>query len=251
MKTFPIYVLLFVSAVFNSCNKNKKHPPDTVNITALLDITDPMAIFPDAESLLSIYDFPKDKNKEAFFRLTTTTDKLLNPAIELHLPPAETTKKDNQFEDPDFREKEVLAFYEEVRKSIASFNTQKLEDTTLEHSECFRSIAGELTLMKEHKTGKCLLAVYSDLAENSDLDIVYGSGLQQLLKHPDTTLKRFETTGLLPNDLSGFTVLFIYQPKDREDDQRFNTMVRLYQKMLSKRGATVIVSADNPKYIQL
>ena len=224
----------------------------SVHVTALVDITDPRAILPDAQSLLLLYDFPKDKNKEAYFRLMTTTDKVLNQAIELHVAPAEETKKYNQFEDPDFREKEILAFYEAVRHSVASFNANRQLDTILGHSECFQSIARELFLMKEWKANKNALLIYSDLAERSDIFNIYGSGsVQQLLERPEILIKKFEATGLLPNDLSGFTVMFIYQPKNREDDKRFNEMAKLYQKMLTKRKATVLVNANNPKYLHL
>lgn len=252
MKTYQIYMILLVIMAYSACNEKQEYLPVSINITAMVDITDPNNVLPDAESLLSIYDFQNYKNKEAFFRLTTTTDKLLNPAIEIHLAAAEKTEKENQFEDPDFREKEVLAFYESVRSSIASFNIQKRHDSSLGHSECFRTIASELSRMKERKTSKYLLAVYSDLSENSDLYNIYKPvDLQQVFKYPDTVIKRFEETKLLPNDLSGFTVLFIYQSKNREDDKRFNAMAGLFKKLLFARKATVLISADNPKYIQL
>lgn len=248
-------ILLMVSLVLNTlvhvaCNKKPEHQTAAIQVIALVDITDPRDVLPDAESLLSFYDFMRDKNTKAFFRITATTDKLLNPVAEHHLASGDETEKDNKFDDPDYREKLVLSFYANVRQSVSAFNTKARYDTMLKHSECFRSIAGELARMKENKADKNLLVIYSDLGENSDLFSVYEkAALAHVLKNPDSVLKKFEATKLLPRSLSGFTVLFIFQPKNRAEDKLFTIMAGLYKKILSGLGAKVIIRSDNPKYL--
>jgi hypothetical protein len=104
--------------------------------------------------------------------------------------------------------------------------------------------------MKENKTDKSLLLVYSDLCENSDLFSVYKkTATEQLLKHPDSVLQKFEATGLLPQDFSHFTVMIIFQPRSRDQDRLFNAMAELYKRMLTSRRAKVIIRSDNPKYL--
>ncbi|HAO09405.1 MAG TPA: hypothetical protein DCQ50_21035 [Chryseobacterium sp.] len=250
MKTIRISLLLLVMAVYSSCQKKHKQQPLSVQVTSLVDITDPRAVMPDAETILSCFDFTNDKDKEAFFRLTTTTDKLLNPVSENHLASGYETEKDNQFDDPDYRKKLVLSFYSGIRECVNKFNTKSQHDSILRYSECFRSIASELVRMKENKADKSLLLVYSDLCENSDLFSVYKkTATEQLLKHPDSVLQKFESTGLLPEDLSHFTVTIIFQPRSRDQDRLFNAMAELYKRMLSNRRAKVIIGSDNPKYL--
>ena len=248
MKTYLITMLLFIAVFINSCDKKPEHY--TSSLTVLVDITNRREVLPAAEILLTFYDFAKGRNKEVFFRITTTTDKLLNPVAEHYLASGNETEKDNQFDDPDYREKLVLSFYSDVRQSVGAFNTNAQQDTILKHSECFRSIAGELARMKENKADKNLLVIYGDLSENSDLFSVYGKRVTgYVFKHPDSALQKFETTGLLPQDLSGFTVMIIFQPIDRDQDKLFNVMAGLYKKMLTARGAKVIIRSDNPKYL--
>lgn len=252
MRKITIYTLLLVSIVYISCGSREMKQETSRQITAMVDITDRRIVLPDAETILSLFDLKGDKDKEAFFRMTTITDKLLNPFVEERLPFGTVTEKDNQFDDPDFREKQVLAFYRKVRQAVDTFTVHNKEDSTLPQSECFRSIASELTKMKERKTDKSVLLVYSDLAENSDLLRVYDSAsLKLLLSNPDSVQRRFEATKLLPNDLTGYTIVFIFQSPTKGADIVCNSMGEIYIKMLRERGAKVIVTADNPKYIQL
>jgi hypothetical protein len=111
MRMITIYTLLLVSTVYISCISREMKQETSMHITALVDITDRRIILPDAETILSLFDFKSDKDKEAYFRMTNITDKLLNPSVEERLSSGTVTEKGNQFDDPDFREKQVLAFY--------------------------------------------------------------------------------------------------------------------------------------------
>jgi hypothetical protein len=252
MRTITIYALLFVSVVYISCGSRESEQETSMQITAMVDITDKRIVLPDAETILSLCDLKGDKEKEVMFRLTTMTDKLLNPAVEERLLSGSITEKDNQFDDPDYREKQVLDFYKKVRQLADTFTVHNIEDSTLPQSECFRSIVQELSRMKEQHRDKSVMVVYSDLGENSDLLRVYDSAsFKLLLTNPDSILRRFEATKLMPDNLSGFTVLFIFQPPDKEADNICNKMAMIYKKMIEARGGKVLLIADNPKYIEL
>jgi hypothetical protein len=139
-----------------------------------------------------------------------------------------------------------------VKQAVDTFTVHNKEDSTLPQSECFRSIAQELARLKEHQKDKSVLLIYSDLAENSDLLKVYDSAsLKLLLSNPDSIQRRFEATKLLPNDLTGYTIIFIFQSPTKGADIVCNSMGEIFSKMLRERGAKVIITADNPKYIQL
>jgi hypothetical protein len=252
MRTITIYILVLVSAVYVSCGSREMKQEASMQITAMVDITDRRIVLPDAETILSLCDLKGDKEKEVMFRLTTMTDKLLNPAVEERLLQGSITEKDNQYDDPDYREKQVLAFYGKVRKAVDTFTVHNIEDSTLPQSECFRSIAQELTRMKEQHRDKSVMVVYSDLGENSDLFRVYDSAsFKLLLTNPDSIQRRFEAANLMPDNLSDFTVLFIFQPPDKEADNICNKMAMIYKKMITARGGKVMLIAGNPKYIQL
>lgn len=250
MKIYLFSTLVFIVVIVDSCIKKQEREINTVQVTALIDVTNMMTILPDSETLLSFYEFPKDKNKEAFFRLTTTTDKLLNPVSEYHLASGDETEKDNQFDDPDYREKQVLSFYSDVRQAVDAFNTKAQQDSEIGHSEVFRCVAAELIRMKENKADKNLLAIYSDLGENSDLFSVYNKHDQELLlQQPDSLIQKFEGAKLLPPDLYGFTVMIVFQPKIRQEDRMFAAMAEVYKKILKAHNAKVIICSDNPKSI--
>jgi hypothetical protein len=252
MIKITIYILVLVGAVYISCGSREMKQETSMQITAMVDITDRRIVLPDAEAILSLGDLKEDKDKEVMFRLTTMTDKLLNPAVEERLPSGSITEKYNQFDDPDFREKQVLSFYKKVRRLVDTFTVHNIEDSTLPQSECFRSIVGELSRMKEQNSDKSVMVVYSDLGENSDLFRVYDSAsFKLLLSSPDSIQRRFEATKLMPDNLSDFTVLFIFQPPDKEADNICNKMALIYKKMITARGGKVLLIADNPKYIQL
>ncbi len=246
-----MYLVFMVVALSSCIGARKRHQPDSIYITAEVDITDHRQVYPDAESILPLFNFNVEENSDATFRLSSVTDRELNPNTELYLPNGIETEKSNSDDDPDFRKKVIVQFFTLVRKAVKEFNAKVEGDTSVPHSECFKSIANELQNLVQHKSTKGILLVYSDLQENSSLFSCYSKPGQKILQpFPEKVAAIFEKTFLLPQQLNNITVSFIYDPVSREDDFRFMTMVNVYKRLLIPRGAKVTVSANNPTYIR-
>ncbi len=238
MKRIIIYLLPLCCI---SCNHKQHTESKSVALTVLYDCTDLRQIQPNPEFILSFYGLDTERERDAYFRITTTTDMVLNPSKEVYLPKSEVTQKDNSNDDPYFREKKILAFYAEVRQAIKGTAPNTENNTTYEKSECFRTICREITLLEKKKYTHSILLAYTDLQEKSDIATVYGSSTI------DTALikKQFERLKLLPNKLTGLTVYVIFQPQDRKEDKKFMDMYGIYQNLLEQRGAIVQLKTEN------
>jgi hypothetical protein len=248
MKKYIYYFTFLLCGIGSSCYKNQQTENSSIQISSLVDLTDKLVVLPDALSLLSFFDMKNDSKKSVSFRLTTTTDKLLNPATEFYLPIDSITEEDNKFDDPYFREKIILQFYKNVKEAIAKVSVIQQLDSAIQFSECFRSIANELTLINANKKSKNYLFVYSDLFENSSLYNIYSHKNNTSESIKMELEKKFIASHLLPENLSNITIYFIFQPKTREEDQLYATVFSVYKKILTERGATIILSPNNPNY---
>lgn len=249
MKQF-MYLVLTAVALLSCFGARKRQQPDSIYVTAIVDITDHRQVYPKAESILPFYNFNTEENSEAAFRICPVTDRELNPDIEFHLPNDIETEKSNSDDDPDFRKKVIIHFFDSIRKTIEEFNTKVKSDTSVAHSECFKSISNELQNLAQHKGSKAILLVYSDLQENSAFFNCYSPSSQRILQSfPEKVAAVFEKTRLLPERLNNITVSFVYDPVSRDDDIRFMAMLKVYKKLLLTRGAKVTVSASNPIYV--
>lgn len=245
-----MYIVFTAVALLSCFNAQKQQQPHSIYVTAVVDITDHRQVYPNAESILPIFNFNNAENSEATFRICPVTDRELNPDIEFHLPNNIETEKSNSYDDPDFRKKVIVQFFSSIRKTITEFNTKVKSDTSVAHSECFKCISNELENLVQHKSNKGVLLVYSDLQENSAILNCYTRFNQKLLiSNPENIVGVFEKTVLLPKDLKNITVSFVYNPVSREDDIRFMAMLKVYKKLLLSRGAKVTVSANNPTYL--
>lgn len=241
--------VLLINLICFSCSSRDYEPRDAMKtaIAVSIDETDPLMLKPEADPILSLYGFKNDKNIAASFKINSVTDKQLNPTQEVYLQNGYITEKANSEEDPYFRQKLVMNFYTKTRLRITDLNT--VNSSILNHSECLSSISENLQWLKKSKAQKNILLVFSDLQENSDLLNCYLEASQKLLdKNPAGIIKLFDSTHLLPSDLKEMTIFFVFQPKDREEDQKFARMVYVYRILLEQRGAKVIVQAQNDFY---
>lgn len=238
LSTF-VLVCCFVTA----CNSEKEVKEGRIGITVLHDITDSLLIHPNDEFPLKLYHLEDDKNTGAIFRITSTTDVVLNPAIEAVLPNNTITQKENENDDPYYREKRIQVFYSQVREALKAYNQTIKDSVKYHYSECFRSICNEIVKLHKNNTESKLI-VYSDLQENSGLGTVYTkNGLT------DKSLKAIEKVylqvNLLPQKIENLTVYFIFQPHNRDEDNGFRKMFAIFQKILETHGAKVILQSGN------
>ncbi len=247
-----ITLLLFVISIcfFYSCSTSSKENYLPKKLTVLVDITDPHMVRPMADALLQMYQFEKNKDIEASFRLCVITDKALNQTKDILLEDGAETKKINKRYDAQFREKRILGFYEKVRSAITEFTQFHNADTSLRHSECFKILANEIATLNEKKNSENTVVIFSDIQENSRIFSCYTKANKQLLEHnPEKVIEIFEKTKLLPDDLKDFKFFFVYEPVNREQDFAYELMVKkIYMPLLEKRQAKVFIQTNNQNY---
>lgn len=227
-------LIIAISCLILGCQSPKltSDNPGTA-VTVIYDVTDKRIEVPNSQSVLPYYHFNEDKSQGAFFRMVHITDKVVNPSLQVNFLPQSQTEKLNKNNDPYFREKQVLGFYASVRQTIE----RQLNDTIgYNHSEVFRAIAMELNEIMQKPANHKYLLVYSDLQECSSLANTYVQTDSKIVE------SLFERTGLLPKNLNNCIVQIVFQPKDRLEDTRFLKLYKIYEKLLTKKGAIVKLS---------
>jgi hypothetical protein len=245
-KLFTIFALCLAV----SCRKNQApQPMHSSCISIIDDRTDPFALHPLPEPILALYDFQNDKDQEATARLVLITDKLLNPVQEIHLQDGRSSEAHNANDEIDNREQLVYSYCDAFTNAVNGFHKRYAPDSTLNHSECFATIASELEYLFKNPALQKTLIVFSDLQENSDVFSCYTAKGQRLLCSNTKKVEQLlQSRHPLPENLVGITIYFVYQPPDREHDQQFSKMLGIYKKLLNERGARVVVQAQNSYY---
>lgn len=217
-------------------------------ITIITDLTDTLAVYPQAEPILALYGFNNNADQGATFRQVLLTDKKLNPTEDISLETRKVSDSHNTNDDVEYREQIVYAFQDAVRKALEDF-PKRYAIHPLGHSECFATISSELNRLAASTASQRILIVYSDLMENEEDISVYSDANQQLLhKNPAKVAKILSRRCPLPEKLVGVTVYFVFNPPDRNSDTKYGNMVSLYERLLKARGARVVIQASNKRY---
>lgn len=235
-------MVLIVLLLMNSCrnDSDKIQNPIYMDLVVLNDKTDPHLLRPDA-SILRLFNLSDDNAKSVHFRYREITDRRLVPVTNLSFP---GKRSHNNNYAALSKERLIINFYDTVRSVLAN-NSATDDSSTLDHSECFRTIADELSILSKSNAQNKILLIYSNIFENSDLLSVYDKKTGALsVPEPQKIKDCFEKSKLLPDDLKGITAFFLFKPASREEDQQYMKMVEAY-KLLESRGATIKVQADN------
>jgi hypothetical protein len=236
------FVVLFL--LLEGCTSKQKEGHSTEQqssiVSLITDITDPRAYLPPAESILGLYHCKQTPDAECIFRLQAITDKRLSPIQTYRLPNTSSVEQEDIGGDPQYRERNVLAFYDVVRRATKEFYAQIDTTRRLDNSECFRVIAQELSYLASVKSKEKTLLIASDLLEKSDLYNVY----REDISNPQKIATIFDRTGLLPVSLKGVRVVFLFNPRTREEDKQFYSMAQAYRLVLEQKGAVVNVQAN-------
>lgn len=243
----PLLRNMIVLVLMFGCDTTKIEPdrmPGSIIISVIRDVTDHHTLVPVADPILSLYRCADNPDAELLFRLKTISDKLYTPVTSCHLPTRVAMEKDNREDDPQFRRKAIRNFYSLVRWSIDTLAAKTDTLSPLDNSDCMRTIFGELQYLAQCKHRQKCLLVFSDVYEKSDLYDVYASGPIE----PEAMEAIVAKNHLLPEQLSGITVFFIFLPKDRKQDKTFGQMVAAFKHVIEKRGGLVLVQANNENF---
>lgn len=243
-------LILTATIIAASCNKNVISNADQdIIVTVVGDITDSLACVPTASPILKLFDFQTNMNHSGTCRFALISDKKLNPIEEISIPDGLKSARDNVNEQVDYREKLVHSFYGKVRRSMNNFPEKYSIANTLNYSECFSTIANELNYLANSKARQKILLIFSDLQENTnDFSCYAPEGKELLQTDVDKVINLFLKETPLSDKLSGITVFFVYQPLSIEQDSNYAQMIALYKKLLTSRGAKIVVQATNKSY---
>lgn len=244
------YIAILAIVVFLvSCQKAYKENNRSISVSVIIDITDLQQLHPESESIIPMFGLQYDVEKSVIFRITPLTDRQLNPVREIRLKDAGSNNKDNVGDDDNFRKKQIIHFYDTVRKSISEETQSALADTSLSYSECFTTILNEVLKRKKNAGDSVIILVFSDLNENSSVFNVYtNENKALLLQHPENVARIFEQKKSIPDSIKHTTLILVYDPKSREDDGVFMKMAEVYRLIFEHRGVTVMVQATNKSY---
>ena len=237
------YIISILLISLLSCTSKRSTRQDYMAISVIADSSDFHYLHPDAQPIIELLKLKEHKNEAITFRYAMVSDKVLSPVTVLRLPNAHEDKKQNNYIDFSYRGKQVAGFYNDIRTLI---NRRINDSSSLVRSQCFRAISRELDLLVKQNSKRKILLVYSNCYENSPIaSIPSQEGWEQLEERPNEIISLFEKIKLLPNDLSGIKIVFVYQPISIEDDKRYNAIISIYKAMLEKRQAKVIIQAEN------
>jgi dimeric dUTPase (all-alpha-NTP-PPase superfamily) len=223
---------ILLCTLLYSCSTKQVKQEQSIAVTILQDVTDQREVRPQAQFVLSLFDFKGDKQKAGLCRIAYTTDLVVNPTQEAYIPTQSQTDKLNEHDDPYHREKQIKMFYAQVKTMLSH---KQIDTVEYNHSEVFRTIVRELTELQKQQATKRYLLWYSDLLECSDIAKSYNR------RTIDTGYiqKAFLKQKNLPDSLLNTVVYVLYQPTGREDDKRFMAMYHVYEKLLTDKGAIV------------
>ena len=245
--TYLLMALMSISSCW------KATPPavslNGTDMYIIVDTTDPHTLSPVSDPILELYGLGDDEDKEANFQFTSITDRRLNPVITFHLANGKQTEKYNCRDDPRYREKVVVAFYDSIRATLNGFSMACATMHSLRYSECYRTIATGLCALSKSQALKKWIFVFSDIQENSDIYCCYDTAKQNLLvSSPKIVADLFANSCPLPRDLSGIHAVFVFMPKNRDEDKMYLAMIEVYKLLIESRGGTVTVQADNKNF---
>lgn len=220
--------------------------PNYTHVSVINDVTDSLALRPEVNPILGLYDFAGNRDKEASLRLVLLTDKVLNPVQNIHLDNGNIAKKDAYLYSVRQRDECVYSFYASAKDAITGF--EKHFNITAPHnnSECYATIAAECIKLSNSPASQKYLLIYSDLMENGTILNTYSRKGQNLITNqPEKVIKIFLKAKPIPQDLRGINIYFMYRPITRMQDESFSKMVVIYRQILEARGAHVEVKANN------
>lgn len=237
-----IFIILTWS-LFTACETNQKVPGNSVTskaVSLVLDVTDPRGYWPTPEQMLQQFNCKETPDAECVFRLRSISDKRLTPITMFHLADTKSMDKENTENDPQFRNKNITAFYAMTRKAITDFYKKTDTSQSLTNSECFATIADELAFLAKDVSDQKLLIVVSDLMEKSTIADFYTNSTS----NTKLIIGQLDRANLLPQNLTGISVIFLFNPRDRKEDQAFGFIASAYKQLLESKGAEVKIQAN-------
>ena len=236
MKSITKYSVLLLLFIFQGCS-NVPAGIDAA-ITILIDRTDPLQVYPDADDISTHLNLQQDPWQGIQVTLTYISDKDVNDTRIVILE-----KEDRWTGSITLRKARIARFIKELRAALIQAKGQ----VSLDHSIIYRSIAKQLNALAAAHAYKKHLLVYSDLMENDVLDFYTPKTFSLLLTKPDNVRRDLENTAPIKN-LKGVDVWLLYEPATYEANHTYRIAAGFYKQLLESKGAIAhIEQSFNPR----
>jgi len=223
-------MLFAMSIVFSACNKSS-NPYDTAMIV-MVDETDPLPVYPTAQTLLAPFTLGENPWQGLQIKLVGITDKDINATETISLP-----KEDRLTGNITIRLAKVQRFSNELQSRIAVFDSIR----TFPHSIIFRSIATQAASLANIPANSHYLLIYSNLIENSEVNFYNPKTLSLLARNPTMVEKQLEATAPLPN-LKGLQLWLLYAPANYHQNNVYMPIARFYESVYKAHHADVHIA---------
>ncbi len=209
----------------------------TISLSTLSDITDTLIAKPDAKEIVSLLGITGEgKWNGGEFRYSTVSDVSYNKHSDVRLSSANKWLSN----EPE-RDKEIKQFQKAIDEILSN---NEVGPKGKRQSSVYLAIARELNYLSQKKVDRKYLLLYSDLMENtSELSFYSTQSMLWLKDYPDSVRDHLNKLQNL-NNLTGITVIIIYQPENPAQDQIFRVVSEFYRKLLEEKGATVTITAN-------
>lgn len=204
----------------------------------LIDITEPLRAWPQADELAALFDFGSGNRNGASLTVSELNDVSYNKQVAFVLPQGGNAFTTNRFG----RTHEVEAF----TQAITAYLDSLTRDTIIGRpkSSLYVPLAMHLNQLAQSNADDRYVIVYSDMMEHSTrLSFYDPATLALLARDPDSIAARLERMAPLV-DLSGIRLAFIYQPTDSAADDTFRLVSGFFKSYFEAHGAAVTISAN-------
>ena len=234
------WALIFLFALFITEFFSCTERPKSIQCSVLIDITSsntPSLKNVASEDLLSVLDLKQNKHNQIEYRQAFITENFLNFTHQLKLEAAPPKLMGNDFD----REEEIEQFKKELDSALSLISA---ETDGRKHSSVYVPFAREVNRMTQSTADIRLIALISDLVENTDYLSLFSKNYRNDLEESPKVIEDYFQNELpLADDLTGMVIHIVHEPVG-SDNVLFKKLSRVYRSMLEKRGAVVLVQAN-------
>lgn len=242
-----LIVIALVICIWQIPNKRKGKQYRFTDVIVIDDVSTPQGLRPNPTAVFDLYQFPKDMEQQATFRLNTIHQYRIGSPIECYLRDGETGRMQNVNQDIYHRADQVEAFNAKITDAITQHCQQAENTAATKYSEVYRTIAEELNIFSRGSAEEQILIVHSGLHERSDLFDSSAKDMELLVSSPSKLARRFAAACTI-GKLKGVSIVFAFMPENKTEEALFLNMVQVYKCILDPLGATIHIQSANKAY---
>lgn len=224
-------ISILVILILNACGGDQDTSSQAVSV--LYDVTGDTLPY-NSEGIVEQFSSTDELFSEKTFRFQELTDVDINEVQQAHL-----SSTNEWLSNHDDRKKEVQEFEDDIR------SIQPVRKKSYERSSLWIPMWKEIEYLHVSGEGGKLLYVISDLKEHSSLISMYDpKTVSQIYAQPELVRTMLRPYILSESEVD-VHVVFIYQPKDNQDNQFFRQLIdSVYTPLFNECGIAISQKAS-------